>query len=67
MGVSVSYADLAPHSLYGDNASGPNSNLNGESLPVGSYTLTAVAYAEAALGGDKLGTLEVSFTVTKGE
>ncbi len=37
--------------------------LNGESLPAGSYTLTATAYSGSSLGGDELGTLEVSFTV----
>ena len=48
---------VAPYSLYGD--SGEN-NLTGESLPVGSYTLTATAYDD---NDDVLGTLTVSFTV----
>ena len=50
----------APYTLYGDQG---DSALNGESLPVGSYTLTATAYSEGRLGGDVLGTLTVSFTV----
>ena len=52
--------NIAPYSLYGDDADG----LHGESLPAGEYTLTATAYAEARLGGAVLGTLAVSFTVT---
>ena len=52
--------NIAPYSLYGDDADG----LNGESLPAGEYTLTATAYAERGLGGTVLGTLAVSFTVT---
>ena len=54
--------NLAPYSLYGD---GGADALDGESLPAGSYTLTATAYAESRLGGDELGTLEVSFTVSR--
>ena len=50
----------APYSLYGD---GGASALNGESLPVGSYTLTATAYSEGRLGGEEIGTLSASFTV----
>ena len=50
----------APYTLYGDQG---DSDLNGESLPVGSYTLTATAYSEGRLGGDEIGTLTVSFTV----
>ena len=53
--------NIAPYSLYGDSGG----NLSGESLPVGEYTLTATAYSEARLGGNVLGTLEVSFTVTE--
>ncbi len=53
---------VAPYSLYGD---GGANDLHGESLPAGSYTLTATAYAESGLAGDKLGTLEISFTVTQ--
>ena len=55
--------NLAPYSLYGD---GGADALDGEPLPAGSYTLTATAYAESGLGGDELGTLEVSFTITAG-
>ena len=54
--------NVAPYSLYGD---GGANALDGESLPAGSYTLTATAYSESRLGGDELGTLEVSFTITK--
>ena len=57
--------NLAPYSLYGDHRSGAARHLDGESLPAGSYTLTATAYAESGLGGDELGTLEVSFTVSR--
>ena len=53
--------NIAPYSLYGDS----DGNLSGESLPVGEYTLTATAYSEARLGGNVLGTLKVSFTVTR--
>ena len=52
--------NITPYSLYGDSGG----NLSGESLPVGEYTLTATAYSEARLGGNLLGTLEVSFSVT---
>ncbi len=54
--------NLAPYSLYGD---GGADDLNGDTLPAGSYTLTATAYANSNLGGDELGTLEMSFTVTQ--
>ena len=57
--------NLAPYSLYGDHRSGAARHLDGESLPAGSYTLTATAYAESSLGGDELGTLEVSFTIAQ--
>ena len=53
--------NITPYSLYGDSGG----NLSGESLPVGEYTLTATAYSEARLGGDLLGTLKVSFSVTE--
>ena len=52
--------NVAPYSLYGDDG---DNDLHGEALPVGTYTLTATAYSERALGGDQLGTLSVSFTV----
>ncbi len=57
--------NLAPYSLYGDHRSGATRHLDGESLPAGSYTLTATAYANSNLGGDELGTLEVSFTIAQ--
>ena len=57
--------NTAPYSLYGDSYQGDESDLHGQSLPAGSYTLTATAYSESAAGGDELGTLEVSFTVTQ--
>ena len=53
--------NITPYSLYGDSGG----NLSGESLPVGEYTLTATAYSEARLGGNFLGTLKVSFSVTE--
>ncbi len=53
--------NFTPYSLYGDSGG----NLSGESLPVGEYTLTATAYSEARLGGNVLGTLKVSFSVTR--
>ncbi len=53
--------NITPYSLYGDSGG----NLSGESLPVGEYTLTATAYSEARLGGNVLGTLKVSFSVTE--
>ena len=57
--------NTAPYSLYGDSYEGDESDLHGQSLPAGSYTLTATAYSERPAGGDELGTLEVSFTVTQ--
>ena len=54
--------DAAPWSLYGDGAG----RINGASLPVGSYTLTATAYANSGGQGDEQGSLEVSFTVAAG-
>ena len=57
---TVSLTDnSAPYSLYGDDGS----ELDGESLPAGSYSLTATAYSEESGNGDTLGTLSVSFTV----
>ena len=55
--------NLAPWSLYGDRADGEDRVLNGASLPAGSYTMTATAYAERAGAGAVLGTLTVPFTV----
>ena len=57
--------NTAPYSLYGDSYQGDASDLYGQALPAGSYTLTATAYAESGLAGDELGALEVSFTVTQ--
>ena len=51
--------NIAPYSLYGDDGT----NLNGENLPAGSYTLRATAYSGRGGGGDELQVLEVSFTV----
>ena len=51
--------NAAPYSLYGDE----NGTVTGAGLPVGSYTLSATAFAEADGGGAELGTLEMSFTV----
>ena len=51
----------APYSLYGDSGS----SLHGESLPAGSYTITATAYSGSNLAGNLLTTLQVSFTVTQ--
>ena len=54
--------DAAPWSLYGDGAG----RVNGASLPLGSYTLRATAYADSGGRGDEQGSLEVSFTVAAG-
>ncbi len=55
---------IAPYSLYGDEDDGAGGRtLNGEPLPVGSYTLTATAYAERGGAGEVQGTLSVSFEV----
>ena len=60
---SVSQTEgIAPYSLYGD---GGESALSGGTLPVGSYDLQATAYSQGNRGGDELGTLAVSFTVTE--
>ena len=52
--------NIAPYSLYGDDGT----DLNGEGLPAGSYTLRATAYSESRRSGDVLQALEVSFTVS---
>ena len=54
-----------PYSLFGDQAFAwtPSEDLNGRSLPAGSYTLAATAYSGRDLGGHALDTLEVGFTV----
>ena len=52
--------NIEPYSLYGDDGT----DLNGEGLPAGSYTLRATAYSESGGGGDVLQALEVSFTVS---
>ena len=54
----------APYSLYGDDG---EEGLEGESLPVGDFILTATAYSQGKLQGEKLGTLMVSFTVAASE
>ena len=54
--------DAAPWSLYGDGAG----RVNGASLPPGSYTLAATAYANSGGRGAELGSLDVSFTVAAG-
>ena len=54
--------DAAPWSLYGDGAG----RVNGGSLPPGSYTLSATAYADSGGRGEERGSLEVSFTVAAG-
>ena len=55
--------NFAPYSLYGDSNQGGASDLYGEALPAGSYTLRVTAYAGSNLGGDVLGVLEISFTI----
>ena len=55
--------NITPYSLHGDGGDGGDGALHGEPLPAGSYTLRATAYEEQDLGGDVLGTLEVSFTL----
>ena len=56
--------NMAPWSLYGDtkNADGVR-ELNGGTLPAGSYTLSATAYPENGGAGTALGTRTVTFTV----
>ncbi len=61
----TSTENFAPYSLYGDSYQGDASDLYGQALPAGSYTLTATAYPERTGGGDELGSLAVSFTVTQ--
>ena len=53
----------APYSLYGDDNTGENSALNGETLPAGAYTASATAYAERNAAGAVLGTRSVAFTL----
>ena len=56
--------NIAPYSLWGDHNDGNGGRaLDGESLPAGTYTLSATAYAEARGAGSTLGTLSVSFEV----
>ncbi len=54
----------APYSLHGDTYQGAASKLYGRALPAGDYTLTATAYSERSRGGNQLGTLQTSFTIT---
>ena len=56
--------NIAPYSLWGDHNDGNGGRaLDGASLPAGTYTLAATAYAEARASGTVLGTLSVSFEV----
>ena len=57
--VHTQTENIAPYSLYGD-AQGAE---HGRALAVGSYTLTATAYAERGASGAVLGSLSVSFQV----
>ena len=52
--------NVAPYSLWGDDMRG---TLHGGTLPAGTYTLSATAYAESGASGTTLGTLTVSFEV----
>ncbi len=63
--VSAKTENLVPYSLYGDYRHSGVRRLHGQALPAGTYTVTAVAYAGRRLGGNQLGALEVSFTITK--
>ena len=56
--------NLAPYSLYGDHHDGNGGrDLDGASLPAGTYTLSATAHAERGASGTVRGTLSVSFEV----
>ena len=57
--VHTQTENIAPYSLYGD-AQGAE---HGRALAVGSYTLTATAYAARGASGAVLGTLSLSFQV----
>ncbi len=59
--------NTGPYSLYGDRKNRWFWDLNGGTLPVGDYTLTATVYSRPGLRGIVHGTLEVSFTVTLNE
>ena len=52
--------NLAPYALWGDDMQG---TFYGETLPAGTYTLSATAHAERRATGTVLGTLSVSFEV----
>ena len=54
--------NVPPYSLYGDEGA---NKLTGGTLPVGSYELDATAYSQKNRGGDELGILSVSFTVSE--
>ena len=55
---------VAPYSLYGDHDDGNGGRaLDGATLPAGTYTLSATAYAEGGGAGEALGTRSVSFEV----
>ena len=56
--------NIAPYSLWGDHNDGNGGRaLDGASLPAGTYTLSATAYAERRASGATLGTRSVSFEV----
>ena len=56
--------NIAPYSLWGDHNDGNGGRaLDGASLPAGTYTLSATAYAERRASGSMLGTLSLSFEV----
>ena len=52
--------NLAPYALWGDDMQG---TFYGETLPAGTYTLSATAHAERRATGTVLGTLSVTFEV----
>ena len=56
--------NIAPYSLYGDRGDGAGGRaLDGGTLPAGSYTLSATAYAGRGASGTVLGSRSVSFQV----
>ena len=56
-----------PYSLFGDQifVNPPSQDVNGRSMPAGSYTLSVTVYSEDDLGGDTLDELEIGFTVAE--
>lgn len=63
----VKTENYAPYSLYGDYPAGPGRRLHGETLPAGDYVLRASAFSQRRLGGELLGSLEVSFSVVESD